>query len=45
VTHLPAYLLAILAGTLATTGALFILKRPVAVPDQLPVAHSGAVAA
>ena len=30
VDHLPLYLLSILIGTVATTGALFVLKRPIA---------------
>ena len=29
ITNLPMYIVAILAGTLVTTGALFVLKRPV----------------
>src|SRR5260221_3699810 len=37
VTNLPLYLLAILAGTLVTTGALFILKRPIAVEEEVTV--------
>ena len=37
VTNLPLYLLAILAGTLVTTGALFILKRPIAVEEEAAV--------
>src|SRR5712692_7706106 len=34
VTNLPMYLLAIVIGTLVTTGALFILKRPIAVEEE-----------
>jgi PTS system fructose-specific IIC component len=34
VTNLPQYLLAIVIGTLVTTGALFVLKRPVAVEEE-----------
>ncbi len=30
VTNLPQYLLAIVIGTLVTTAALFVLKRPIA---------------
>ncbi len=37
VTNLPLYLLAILAGTLVTTGALFILKRPIEVEEEATV--------
>ncbi|HEV2662760.1 MAG TPA: PTS fructose-like transporter subunit IIB [Ktedonobacteraceae bacterium] len=34
VTNLPQYLLAIVIGTLVTTGALFVLKRPIAVEEE-----------
>jgi fructose PTS system EIIBC or EIIC component len=34
VTNLPAYLLAIVVGTLVTTAALFILKRPIAAEEE-----------
>jgi fructose PTS system EIIBC or EIIC component len=34
VTNLPMYLLAIVIGTLVTTGALFVLKRPIAVEEE-----------
>jgi len=37
VTNLPMYLLAIVIGTLVTTGALFILKRPIAVEEEATV--------
>jgi len=37
VTNLPQYLLAIVIGTLVTTGALFVLKRPVAVEEEATV--------
>ncbi len=34
VTNLPLYALSIVIGTLVTAGALFILKRPVAVEEE-----------
>ena len=34
VSNLPQYLLAIVIGTLVTTGALFVLKRPIAVEEE-----------
>jgi fructose PTS system EIIBC or EIIC component len=34
VTNLPQYLLAIVIGTLVTTGALFVLKRPIAEEEE-----------
>ncbi len=37
VTNLPLYLLAIVIGTLITAGALFILKRPIAVEEEATV--------
>jgi len=37
VTNLPMYLLAIVIGTLVTTGALFVLKRPIAVEEEVTV--------
>ena len=37
VTNLPMYLLAIVIGTLVTTGALFILRRPIAVEEEATV--------
>ena len=37
VTNLPMYLLAIVIGTLVTTGALFVLKRPIAVEEEATV--------
>jgi PTS system fructose-specific IIC component len=37
VTNLPLYLLAIVIGTVVTTGALFILKRPIAVEEEATV--------
>jgi PTS system fructose-specific IIC component len=37
VTNLPLYLLAIVIGTLVTTGALFVLKRPIAVEEEVTV--------
>ncbi len=37
VTNLPQYLLAIVIGTLVTTAALFVLKRPVAVEEEATV--------
>src|SRR5216683_4904731 len=37
VTNLPLYLLAIVIGTLVTTGALFVLKRPIAVEEEATV--------
>jgi fructose PTS system EIIBC or EIIC component len=45
VTHLPAYLLALGAGTLTTTAALFVLKRPIAVPEEIPVDRNTQLAA
>lgn len=42
VTHLPAYLVAIASGTVVTTFALFILKRPIAVPAKRPAVRSSA---
>jgi PTS system fructose-specific IIC component len=36
VSALPAYLLAILAGTAVTTGALFLLKKPLATAEKSP---------
>jgi len=38
VTNLPQYILAILIGTAVTAGALFILKRPIAVEEEAAVA-------
>ena len=38
VTNLGAYLLAIVAGTIITTGALFFLKRPIVEPAPATVA-------
>lgn len=40
VTHLVPYLAAIVVGSLVTTGALFILKRPLVEPDELPAGRS-----
>ena len=37
VSNLPLYLLAILVGTLVTAGALFVLKRPIAVEEEVTV--------
>ena len=37
VTNLPLYLLAIVIGTLVTAGALFVLKRPIAVEEEATV--------
>ena len=37
VSNLPLYLLAIVIGTLVTTGALFVLKRPIAVEEEVAV--------
>ena len=37
VTNLPMYLVAIIVGTLVTTGALFVLKRPIAVEEEATV--------
>ncbi len=37
VSNLPLYLLAIVIGTLVTTGALFVLKRPIAVEEEVTV--------
>ena len=37
VSNLPMYLLAIVIGTLVTTGALFVLKRPIAVEEEVTV--------
>jgi PTS system fructose-specific IIC component len=37
VTNLPMYLLAIVIGTLVTAGALFVLKRPIAVEEEATV--------
>lgn len=34
VTNLPQYLLAIVIGTLVTTAALFVLKRPIAEAEE-----------
>src|SRR5271157_260616 len=45
VTNLPAYFIALLVGTLVTTGALYILKRPIAVPKPLLTVKSAAAAA
>jgi fructose PTS system EIIBC or EIIC component len=45
VTHLPAYLLAIVAGTLTTTAALFVLKKRIAVPEEIPVDRNAQLAA
>jgi PTS system fructose-specific IIC component len=46
VTHLGAYLLAIAAGSLVTTGALFVLKRPVHAPaaEAIPTGKTFAAA-
>jgi PTS system fructose-specific IIC component len=45
VTNLPAYLLCIVVGTLVTTGALFILKRPIAATEEDVVEEPATVAA
>jgi len=44
VTNLPMYIVAIAAGTLVTTGALFVLKRPVSKAVSQPVAEETAAA-
>jgi PTS system fructose-specific IIC component len=45
VSNLPAYLMAIAAGTAVTTGALFVLKKPVAVAEKPPVSPAPKVTA
>jgi fructose PTS system EIIBC or EIIC component len=42
VTNLPMYLLAIIIGTLVTTGALFILKRPIAAEEEVAAVPAAA---
>ena len=43
VTNLPGYLLAIVIGTLVTTGALFILKRPIHVEEEVTAEEQASV--
>jgi len=45
VTNLLAYFVALVAGTLVTTGALFILKRPIALPKPIPAVKKAVAAA
>ena len=40
VTNLGLYVVAILAGTLVTTAMLYVLKRPIGLPEGQPVASS-----
>ncbi|HET9920189.1 MAG TPA: PTS fructose-like transporter subunit IIB [Ktedonobacteraceae bacterium] len=43
VTNLPAYLLCIVIGTLVTTGALFILKRPIHTEEEVTSSEKASV--
>jgi fructose PTS system EIIBC or EIIC component len=45
VTNLPGYFVALVVGTLVTTGALFILKRPIALLKPIPAVKKAAAAA
>ena len=45
VTNLLAYFVALVVGTLVTTGALFILKRPIALPKPIPAVKKAVAAA
>jgi PTS system fructose-specific IIC component len=45
VTNLLAYFVALVVGTLVTTGALFILKRPIAFPKPIPAVKKAVAAA
>jgi len=45
VTNLLAYFVALIVGTLVTTGALFILKRPIALPKPIPAVKKAVAAA
>ena len=45
VTNLLAYFVALVVGTLITTGALFILKRPIALPKTIPAVKKAVAAA
>ena len=45
VTNLLAYFVALVVGTLVTTGALFILKRPIALPEPIPAVKKAVAAA
>jgi PTS system fructose-specific IIC component len=42
VTNVPLYLLAIVIGTLVSTAALFVLKRPVTVREAKPAVAAAA---
>jgi PTS system fructose-specific IIC component len=45
VSNLPMYLVAVLAGTVVTAGAIFLLKKPVVDPAPAPVKEAIAAAA
>ena len=45
VTNLPGYFVALVVGTLVTTGALFILKRPIVLLKPIPAVKKAAAAA
>lgn len=42
VTNLPLYLLAIVIGTLVTTGALYVLRRPIAAEEEVAAVPAAA---
>jgi len=45
VTNLPGYFVALVVGTLVTTGALFIVKRPIVLLKPIPAVKKAAAAA